>query len=151
MDTFTFRLIIDRPDLQHDRTLDALYEGGFDDATFGVENGVQYIELAREAGSYGTALFGAMAALREIVPDVVISDVDRGEYVTMSEIARRMGRSRESIRLLAGGARGPGGFPQPAKRVASRSEMWLWPEVLSWFAERGEYPEDDRVRGGLPA
>ena len=151
VNTFTFRLIVERPDLQDDRTLDALYEAGFDDATFGVENGVQYIEFARAAGSYGTALFSAMAQLRDVVPDVVIIDVDRSEYVTMSEIARRMGRSRESIRQLVQGLRGSGDFPSPARRVGSRSEMWLWPEVLSWFAERGEFPEDDRVRDGLPA
>ncbi|MEE8526305.1 MAG: hypothetical protein V3T72_20405 [Thermoanaerobaculia bacterium] len=53
----------------------------------------------------------------------------------MNEIAERMGRSRESVRLLIKGARGPGGFPPPASHLRARSRLWRWSEVAAWAAD----------------
>ena len=56
----------------------------------------------------------------------------------MSDIAARTGRTRESIRLLIEGARGPGGFPPPATDPRSRYRLWRWSEVSRWFeTQRG--------------
>lgn len=50
----------------------------------------------------------------------------------MTEIAERLGRSRESVRLLVQGARGPGGFPAPVSHLRARSRLWRWSEVAAW-------------------
>lgn len=59
----------------------------------------------------------------------------------MSEIAERTGRTRESVRLLIGGDRGPGGFPAPVTYFRSRQRMWRWQEVAVWFAESLDEPQ----------
>lgn len=72
----------------------------------------------------------------------------------MSEIAERLGRSRESIRLLIAGERGPGDFPPPVSHVRTRTRLRRWPDVLRWFATRYQdesgralvdVPEDPRI------
>ena len=62
--------------------------------------------------------------------------VEPDELVTASEIAERTGRTRESIRLLAAGKRGQGGFPPPLRGMKSRIRLWRWAEVALWLAER---------------
>ena len=51
----------------------------------------------------------------------------------MSDIARRVGRTRESVRLLVDGKRGPGGFPAPLGVVGEGIRVWPWSVVLEWF------------------
>lgn len=55
--------------------------------------------------------------------------VEPDDLVTMSEIAERRGRSRESVRVLVAGRRGRGDFPAPVSHLRSRSRLWRWPEV----------------------
>jgi predicted DNA-binding transcriptional regulator AlpA len=52
--------------------------------------------------------------------------------VTLSEIAQRLARSRESVRLLASGERGPGDFPPPVSHLKARTRLWRWSEVAAW-------------------
>ena len=55
------------------------------------------------------------------------------EFVSAADLAARTKRTRESIRLLVAGRRGPGGFPPPVRGVASRHRLWRWSEVATWF------------------
>ena len=69
------------------------------------------------------------------------------ELVSMSDIAERVGRSRQSVSMLVSGQRGTGNFPRPAAGNV-RSPLWHWADVAAWFESReGEnaMPED-RVR-----
>src|SRR5450759_346589 len=138
--TFNFTLIVEGADLQSPEAQDALYEAGCDDATFGLVDGVQYAEFDREAGSFGQALTSAMVALRRAVPGVRVVHVEPDELVTMSEIAERLERSREGIRLLVFGERGPGDFPPPVSHFRTSDRLWRWPDMLRWFATR--YPDE---------
>lgn len=138
MTTYNFTLVLEGADLQSPEAQDALYEAGCDDATFGVVDEVHYAEFHREAGSYGQALTSAMVDVREAVPAVKVVHVEPDELVTMAEIAERLGRSRESIRLLIAGERGSGDFPAPASHIRTRTRLWRWPDVLRWFATRYE-------------
>ena len=52
--------------------------------------------------------------------------------MTQAEIAERLGRSSESVRLLASGQRGDGTFPQPVVRTTSRGSLWRWSQVAAW-------------------
>jgi hypothetical protein len=138
MPSYNFTLIIEGADLQTDEAQEALFEAGCDDATFGVVDGVQFAEFDREAGSYGQALTRAMAAIQRTIKGARVVHVEPDELVTISEIAERLDRSRESIRLLIAGERGPGDFPAPASHVRTRNRLWRWPDVLRWFATRYE-------------
>ncbi|HWB72083.1 MAG TPA: hypothetical protein VG452_07685, partial [Egibacteraceae bacterium] len=129
--------------------LDALYQVGCDDATFGVSGGVQHAGFDREADSYADALVSAVHQIEQAVPGARVVQVEAEELVTIADIARRTGRTHESIRLLVSGERGPGTFPPPAARAHQRNQMWWWPDVAEWFA--GELGEPVPEPGGQEA
>ena len=132
MPTYQFTLIVDGPDLQDEQRIDALYESGCDDALVGRSHGVQYLDFDREAPSLEDALLSAVADAEGLDDVEVVRIADAG-LASMSDIAARTGRTRESIRLLIEGARGPGGFPPPATDPRTRYRLWRWSEVSRWF------------------
>ncbi|MGH8905016.1 MAG: hypothetical protein ACRD0K_00475 [Egibacteraceae bacterium] len=138
-------MIVTGADLQTDAAQNALFEAGCDDATFGTSVGVQRAAFDREAPSFGEALSSAITAVETAVPGARAVRVEPDELVTMSEIARRLGRTRESIRLLVAGERGPGGFPAPANRQTARNALWHWPEVARWFRDDLSVPVEDDI------
>ncbi len=119
---------------ESDETIDALFEAGCDDATFGTVDNVGYADFVREAPSFGEAVRSAIRGV-ESVPGLRVVRIEPDDLVTMAEIAERMGRSRESVRLLIQGARGPGGFPAPASHLKAKSRLWRWSEVSAWANE----------------
>jgi hypothetical protein len=64
---------------------------------------------------------------------VAVLRVEEDDLATMADIAKRSGRTSESIRLLVGGRRGPGGFPPAAGRLDARTKVWRWADVGKWF------------------
>ncbi len=115
--------------------LNALYEAGCDDATFGTEGGALLAEFDRRASSFAAAVQRAREQIERAVPQLRVARiVERDDdVVTASDIARRSGLTREAVRLLATGARGPGTFPR-ARATLGRQRLWHWPEVAAWFA-----------------
>lgn len=132
MSTWEFTLVVEGPDLQEEDLLERLFAAGLSDATVGRVAGAQMVEVAREAGSYPDALFGAVRALLQTVPEARVVRIEPDELVTIAEIAQRYGRSPESVRLLAAGERGPGGFP--AAVWTEQPRMWRRAAVDQWFA-----------------
>lgn len=136
MRTYEFTLLVEGADLQTSEAQDALFEAGCDDSTIGVNAGVQHLHFDREAGSLAEALVSAITAVERAVAGVRVVRVAPDEYVTLAEIAARTGRTRESVRLLSTGDRGPGDFPPPAARAEQRVKLWRWAEVAAWFTGR---------------
>lgn len=146
MSTFQFTLIVDGPDLQDQPLIDSLFEAGCDDATIGCSDGVQYVDFDREADVFGDAILSAVDDLETIEGVEVVRVADAG-LVSVADMAVRVGRTRESVRLLVSGARGPGGFPKPVTGPRSRYRLWRWSEAARWFKEcLGHFPAvaDDR-------
>lgn len=54
------------------------------------------------------------------------------DLVSLRDISQRVGRTYESVRLLAAGKRGPGGFPAPLS--TGQWALYSWAEVSAWFA-----------------
>lgn len=131
----SFTLFVDGLDVSLDAHIDALHEAGCDDATFGVRDGATYATFDREAESFSDALRGAIAGVLRALPHARIVRIEPDDLVTMATIARRCGRTRESIRLLANDDRGPGGFPPPVAYVDERTRLWHWPDVARWLNE----------------
>lgn len=123
-----------------DAVVDALFEAGCDDATLGEVDGVAYADFIREAPSFGDALRSSIEQV-ESVPGLTVSRVEPDDFVTLSEIAQRLARSRESVRLLASGERGPGDFPPPVSHLRARTRLWRWSEVAAW-TKRHDQPID---------
>lgn len=119
MSVYDFVLIVDGLDLTKDDDLDRLFEAGLDDATPSVTDTVQYLDVTRDAGSSGQALSaalrqagGAGAIVRHVL-EVGEDGEPRPGLVSLADIARRTGWTREYIRLLASVKRGPSDFPSP--------------------------------------
>ncbi len=132
MTTHTFTLIVDGPDLQSDELANAVYEAGGDDALIGRADGIQFVDFDRDADSLQDAVLSAVAELETIEEVTVLRLADAG-LVSMADIAARTGRTRESVRLLITGERGPGGFPPPMTDPRSRYRLWRSDEVETWF------------------
>jgi len=73
--------------------------------------------------------------------------VDAYDWVTMQDIADRVHRSRETVRLWTLGRLGVSGFPPPLN-PGQRNAFFSWAEVLAWL-RRGrlapEVPDEEPV------
>jgi hypothetical protein len=130
-----FTLVIDGP-VKDDQIINALFEHGCDDATFGAVDGVGYADFHREAPNLADAVFSAIKDV-ESVAGLTVLRVEPDDLVTLSEIAQRLGRTRESVRLLAAGERGGGEFPAPVSHLRSRNRLWRWSDVAAWAGVDG--------------
>jgi hypothetical protein len=133
--THTFTLIVDGPDVTEEPVAGALFEAGCQDALFGRRDRVQFADFDREAPDLVRAIVSAMEQV-ESIHGLRVLRVEPEDLVSASVIAERTGRSRESVRLLAEGKRGPGGFPLPISWVDARTRLWHWSDVANWFAEK---------------
>src|SRR5687767_8426683 len=50
-------------------------------------------------------------------------------------IARRLGRSHESVRLYSRNRRGPGNFPAPVGKIDDKTAVWDWGDIAQWWEQ----------------
>jgi len=137
MKVHTFALILGHPRRITTEFEDKVFEAGCDDAALGERRGTVYLEFDRKAPSLLQAILSAIRDVHRI-PGAAVARVEPDELVSASEIARRVGRSREGIRLLVEGNRGPGGFPAPVSGASNgRTRLWRWCEVSAWLEAYG--------------
>src|SRR5262245_7948659 len=132
MPVFEFTVVLDGKDVLSAESLEALYGAGCDDGTFGEVDRVPFGDFSREAPTAASAIGTAILDIQRALPEVRAVRVEPDDLVTASEIAARLGRSRESVRLLIAGERGPGGFPAPASHLRTRWRLWRWSDVARW-------------------
>jgi hypothetical protein len=140
--TFTLRFL--SPGCSADDLSIQIYDQIGDASLMGPEgDGSFLIEFDRRASSLPHAVTSALHELLKVLPGATILRVEEDDLATMSDIARRSGRTAESIRLLVIGRRGPGGFPPAAGHLDARTKVWRWTDVAQWFDETlGEYLPD---------
>lgn len=133
---YEFTLIVDE-DATDARYADALFEAGEGD--YVAEGGPRgnLVHVFQEAATLPRSLVVAIRMIEGTGLHVL--GVRSDNLVTLQDIADRTGRVAESVRLLAKGRRGPGGFPAP--ELPGKPAFYSWPEVLRWFAEN--YGADD--------
>lgn len=124
-----FTLVIDG-DLADETIARALFEAGCDDATFGVVDGVGYGEFLREAPSFAAAVLSAVDQV-ESIQGLQIVRVEPDDIVTMAQIGDRLDRTRESVRLLIAGQRGPGGSRVRCHTRGSEADSGAGPTSLT--------------------
>ena len=138
---FSFALVLTMPpgpdpmDPDDPDARDAIFGAGCDDASLGRSCGVLSLDFTREAESLADAVLSAIADVRSAgVLGLDVVRVEPDDLVTLGQVAARVGRSREGLRLYAAGSRGPGGFPAPVSGVRGRSPLYRWSEVARWLA-----------------
>jgi hypothetical protein len=94
--------------------------------------GVTTVRAKVRAPGPAAAVSQLVERVTKAVPAAVPLRVDP-DLVSVSDIARRVGRTRESVRLLIDGKRGPGSFPAPLGVVGEGIKVWPWSVVLEWF------------------
>ncbi len=92
MSEHAFTLVI-TGDLECEKTIDALFEAGCDDATFGTVDHVGYGDFVRRAPTFAEAVHSAIEQV-ESVAGLTVLRIEPDDLVTMNEIAERMGRSQ---------------------------------------------------------
>ena len=113
---------------------DSLFESGCDDAMVHSGNGSIYLTFDRLGTSLEKTVSSAINDV-EKNKDFEVAVVEPADYVTVAEIARRAGCSREYIRKLIKGERGNGYFPTPLAGSSSTTLIYSWVEVSSWLSE----------------
>ncbi len=114
---------------------DALFEAGCDDSTLSVQYGCIYMEFSRAAASLKDAILSAIRDVRSAGIGADVWRVDSCDLVTPSEIARRIGRTRQLVHQYITGTRGPGGFPAPECNLTEGQPLWAWCAVSYWLAQ----------------
>lgn len=135
----TFDLVVDGVAFDD---IDRLFDVGLDDATPAEIDGLLVVTVDREADTFARALLSAVEQVAEAA-GTVLRVLGSDDLVTQSEIARRTSRTRESVRLLTDGRRGPGGYPSAIGRTDGQPSMlWSWQEVRNWFTDAlGQEPD----------
>jgi hypothetical protein len=113
------------------------------DATITKETRRQTVEVTfdREAPTLIDAIVSAVRDCDAVgVPPTHVRDDD--DFVTLADVAERVGRSREAVRLWSIGRTGPGGFPPPVDMGISTA-FYRWSQVAPWIRERMGMPVHD--------
>lgn len=122
---------------------DRLFEAGCDDATLSFRNRIAFLEFDREAPSFKEAVISAIKQVETIDKAIVVERVEPDDLVTAAEIARRINKTREYVRLLIEGERGAGNFPVPLSGMVSKSLIWSWLKVAQWLRENRIVEEEE--------
>lgn len=128
MTTWNFQLRLNREPTEDE--LNVLFEAGLSDAGF--EGSL--IDVDRDAPTLLDAVRSAAEQIRT-VPGLRTVGLETQDAVTLSDAAQRLGRrTTESLRLLAEGKRGPGGFPRPLVDTGN-VRVYSWAEIVTWLRE----------------
>ncbi len=115
------------------------------EAVLSEAGGVTTVRVKIRAPGPAAAVSQLVERVTKAAPAAIPLRVDP-DLVSVSDIARRVGRTRESVRLLVDGKRGPGGFPPPLGVVGEGIRVWQWSAVLEWFDQvLGAGPGEDGV------
>ena len=143
LEEFDFTLLLDGIDSVTTEIENALFNAGCDDGTISRRYGRTYITFSREAESFVSAVISAIKAVWESGIGATVVRIDHCDLVTQSEIARRIGRSRQLVSFYISGARGPSGFPAPACNITEGTPLWYWCEVAYWLHENNIIREEE--------
>jgi len=116
-----------------DEVANALFEAGCDDATPSLKLGRLYLWFNREAANLKTAILSAIRQVMAAGIGAEVVGVDECNLVSPSDIARRLGRSRQLVGQYVNGQRGPGNFPAPVADLVEGQPLWQWCEVAEWL------------------
>lgn len=145
---FQFTLALKNVDENTLHLEDKLYEAGCGDALINFRNGAVYLDFDREAFSLEEAVISAIKDVKSAFPEIEIARIAPENFVTESEIARRLNKSRQAVSLWIKGARRKS-FPLPAMRVAEKSPLWNWNEVVNWLYVKKIIKDKDLVESAI--
>jgi len=142
---FNFTLVLRGMNKITSQLEDSLYESGCDDAMVHSGNGSLYLTFDRLDTSLEKAVSTAIKDV-EKNKKLEVAVVEPADFVTVAEIARRAGYSREYIRKLIKGERGNGDFPALLAGSSSTTLIYSWVEVTSWLSVSNILKNNDALK-----
>lgn len=146
LDTYTFTLVLGGVNEQTDGLEDALFNAGCDDALVNFRNGTVYLDFDREANSLEEAILSAIQAVEGLALNATVVSVAPDDFVSESEMAKRLELKRQAISLWVKGARcAAHPFPQPQKKLSAQSPLWRWVDVVKWLIAHQKIDDIDML------
>jgi predicted DNA-binding transcriptional regulator AlpA len=107
-------------------------------------DGISYATLSKSFNPGGPGLVSIALTLTAAVEKLggLVDDID-DDLVDLSEIAERVGRSRETVRLWSLGRRGSGEFPLPSGLLPGSVKVWEWDSINTWLSKHHPTLADD--------
>ncbi|WP_234789512.1 hypothetical protein [Mycolicibacterium conceptionense] len=124
---YEFTLVVDRDPTEHADQLFEIAEGRLTPEGGAGDN---LVHAYGEATSFPAAVIQAIREVESVGLSVV--GIASDDLVSLRDISDRLGRTYESVRLIAAGKRGPGDFPAPMS--TGQWALYSWAEVSAWFA-----------------
>lgn len=124
---YEFTLAVDRDPTE---MADKLFDIAEGDLVPEGGTGVNLVHVYSEADPFAAALLEAVEQVEST--GLVVTGIASDDLVSLRDIAARLGRTYESVRLIAAGKRGPGGFPTPLS--TGQWSLYSWAEVSAWFS-----------------
>ncbi len=139
----TFSLILSNVSEITDALEDALFEAGCDNALIFSKNKIVYLDFVSDTNNFKATVNDAINSVEKI--GYKAARVEPADLVTASEIARRINKSREYVRLLINGERGKGNFPIPLAGVTTKTNIWSWLEVVNWLYRENKLEDIESI------
>lgn len=133
--TYKFTIVLKNVDENTPDLEDSLYEAGCDDALVNFINGTVYLDFDRKAFSLEDAVISAIKDIETASIPIEVTSVGPENLVTESEIANRLNKKRQTVSLWIRGKRRKS-FPHPVMRIAEKSPLWNWHEVIQWLFDK---------------
>ena len=93
-----FRLMLSDARVVDDYELtDELFELGLDDEIFGVQAGLPFADVSRAGESLEAVVIDTINAIESALAPTLVVRVEPDELVTVTRIAQRIGRTRQSV------------------------------------------------------
>jgi hypothetical protein len=132
---FDFALVLSGITELSEEVMDNLFAAGCNDATPTLVYGNIWLEFSRTSRSLKDAILSAIRDVCKSNIGAKVVQVAECDLVTQSEIARRIGKSRQYVHQLITGARGLGGFPPPVSQLSEEVLLWQWCAVSWWLCQ----------------
>jgi hypothetical protein len=131
---YQFTLILKNVDPQTPSLEDSLFESGCDDALINFKNNTVYLDFDRASSNLQKAVITAIHDIESSPVGAQVTAVTPDDFVTESDIAKRLNKKRQLVSLwVKGTRRTKHPFPNPVMKLSERSPCWRWREITAWL------------------
>lgn len=138
---FTLKFNLQNPQAALDDYVEALYEGGCDDALIGVgTKGYISLNFIREASSAYEAISSAVADVKRVIPCASLIEAVP-DYVGLTDVAKILGCTRQNIRKLIMESETRSLLPV----YEGTPSIWHLADILTWLRDVKAYSIDSSL------